>query len=615
MAKQIFISTLMNATKYLLLLAPIFSSAIELEIDANIRIRFIKGKEARDYDSFGKVYLLKKGAIIEVPDSMVSKDPNTGKLMLNESQSYRIRNKNNDAKGRDLFTSIKVKSNPGGLIPPNSSGSIALDYLVRNKKAKAASESNSATKGPVETPPSAIPPPTASAPLAPPVPTAFIASAASPTSSTIPDRGPDKKSKVPGNPSSPAERNVYGELNVKEERAKFDALTGQLPDPLKSKTVSLPSSAGPELQKTLAAPINMISAEESQGPKPAEIIDETNTKPPTQKLLNLIVKSNHRAKDAGQTNKLCPSEQCDVAQEGWEENSTIACQQALKGDFPGNLEETNERTLYAGLRWWENMMFNPIKCDQACKFSENFLEKLFSTEKNNLNHVCETAVWCHNYCRTSTMVALECVRKDQRKEQECEHKCSAFGSITDSKRKALVYQMYLRAHQEIKKLNPSLAAKVERTGDAATQARTMTCVNLKRENAHVEPMASNCASTAIGLGQVLDLTFFETLGIQSLAGIKNCKNVLVKDLGNCRGYVASGARMDIYGSQYDHLTLNQIYERRSFDVELQARSSYAVYVNKLIYHDFNTNNALQEFFGFRDKRATSRINRCKHGNI
>ena len=122
---------------------------------------------------------------------------------------------------------------------------------------------------------------------------------------------------------------------------------------------------------------------------------------------------------------------------------------------------------------------------------------------------------------------------------------------------------------------------------------TMLCINLPTraggENHFLEVMEQNneCGN-AFGIGQVISMTFYSNLGLNlSKYGFstqnleKNCKRSSLQ-------FIATECGPDIFQSQfyraeifdnYNSLTIDQIFDRRAFDMELQVRLMFATIIN------------------------------------
>lgn len=122
---------------------------------------------------------------------------------------------------------------------------------------------------------------------------------------------------------------------------------------------------------------------------------------------------------------------------------------------------------------------------------------------------------------------------------------------------------------------------------------TMLCINLPTraggENHFLEVMEQNneCGN-AFGIGQVISMTFYTNLGLNLTKYGFNTQNLEKKCKNSSLQFLATECGPDIFQSQffraeifekYYAMTIDQIYDRRAFDMELQIRLMYATIIN------------------------------------
>ena len=122
---------------------------------------------------------------------------------------------------------------------------------------------------------------------------------------------------------------------------------------------------------------------------------------------------------------------------------------------------------------------------------------------------------------------------------------------------------------------------------------TMLCINLPTraggENHFLEVIEQNneCGN-AFGIGQVISMTFYMNLGLNLTQQGFNTQNLDKKCRNSALQFLATECGSNVFQSQffraelfekYYGLTIDQIYDRRSFDMELQIRLMYAAIIN------------------------------------
>ncbi len=333
-----------------------------------------------------------------------------------------------------------------------------------------------------------------------------------------------------------------------------------------------------------------------------------------QRLNKSIAQANKQTQVSGTDASVCPDGQCGSKDGvGHEENSTLACQKVLEGSFPANVSYSDSKSFEASMEWILKASLQPNSCSASCKVPDYFMSNILSLAKNNLNAACKQRATCAQRCTTTRLTQLSCSRQSGVFERSCMETCSPYQGISDSERREHVFSKFYDIHADMIRHNPTLAKELTGKELPANNpnavASVLVCLNQKRENHDFEPMDANCNSSAIGIGQILDATFYETLGLNS-RGIATCLDIPVKDLAQkCGSFVPKTYHASVYRN-YTHLTPRQIYERRSLDVDLQVRSNYAVFVNKMIYSGHNLSRALRGYYGQSDHAATNRIMAC-----
>lgn len=124
-------------------------------------------------------------------------------------------------------------------------------------------------------------------------------------------------------------------------------------------------------------------------------------------------------------------------------------------------------------------------------------------------------------------------------------------------------------------------------------SETMLCINLPTniggENYFLEAMEqNNGCGNAFGFGQVISMTFYANLGLNlsslgySTAGLdKKCKNSPLQYLPTECGpqyFQPQFFRIELF-DKYLAYTVDELFERRSFDMELQVRLMFATIIN------------------------------------
>lgn len=141
-------------------------------------------------------------------------------------------------------------------------------------------------------------------------------------------------------------------------------------------------------------------------------------------------------------------------------------------------------------------------------------------------------------------------------------------------------------------------------------SETMLCINLPTnaggENHYLEAMEqNNGCGNAFGLGQVISMTFYSNLGLnltnygyntQNLD--KKCKNSPLQFLATECGsqiFQAQFFRIELF-DKYLGYTIDELFDRRSFDVELQVRLMFSTIINSFAMVQ-NWRGAFQSYRG------------------
>lgn len=331
-----------------------------------------------------------------------------------------------------------------------------------------------------------------------------------------------------------------------------------------------------------------------------------------QALVALIDHANQEVKVVGTPESTCPNGGCD-GQVGQEEPETLACQRVVVKGFPTKLlelMEQNYESFQANREWMDQKMMSPSGCMGSCNPTNE-------AETKNLTSACTRAQYCHDNCSSADTTSIKCNTKAGRATQsDCKDKCSGFQNMALDQRAKELTRMFMQAHDDLMAGDPATGRRMEKYGGSKAQAMLMVCINMHRENRWLDPMMANCASSAVGIGQVVKDTFYDTLGINTDGKQSRCADTKIGDLrDNCRGFVNDRARLAIFGHKYDEIALKDLYQYRTVNTELQVRSSYATFVNKMIDTGFKSvDKALLAYFDQDDQatvNAIANINRCR----
>lgn len=488
-----------------------------------MKIRFLSGAEARDYDAAGNNYELKAGSVIEIPDAVVVRNGD-GEVDLVATMENWVENP-------DLFGEYGV----------------AGRYALRNEGKAASAEKMGF--GAVT-----------------------VVKAASGSSL------PPQAGKV----------NVAVEFMAKQGKIKLNTS----PTPVAPSTEIAPSGKG-----------RVVSPGDPDYVFPAPRLNRDGD---AAQIAAIIDAANGGARDAGTQAAACPEGTNCEAVAGKDDGVSVACEYVFRNGYPNNLANTfvADHDKYELVNaWFQTHMAAPSRCLDSCSTND-------TNQKSNLQEACSTLKDCNSRCSTSALDKMACGRTGNRQETACQNDCSPFRGLKYAQRSREVREMYAQAHASLVANNPRLGQKVELSGKGSRQAMRMACLNKVRENPDLEPLIANCESSAIGFGQVLKDTFYETLGL-SRRNRDTCADMKLKDLASkCPRYLAQAARLDVYGGKYDELTPRQLYEFRVYNVEFQVRSSYAAWVNKLMYSEYDSDKALRAWFGISDSAKRNAINSC-----
>lgn len=572
--------------RVLLTLTFIFTSieaiALPFMIQKNLRIRHIENGKAIVKGNF----VLKAGSIVDIPDEYIVRnsigDIDIVATLLNWRTSDRrngiysmiSRGKN---LGEDAFFQLKViKAAPGSVIPNDQNGFVALDYLARNRAIAVYNDPASGVR------------------LGKPT----IQNVTVPTPTPRPDRQAD----VP----------------IPTPRPQQDSELPNLPVSASSPgTVSAGIPASPKKRQ-------ILNPDTSKSADDLRVLEKSNIPTPTPRpnyKKSDVAKTMAQVSDklsgtTGSAGEVCPSGDCEVSLAGTDEEEKLACEQISKGNFPESLNQvrlTNDgqKALDASVAWIGRALRNPRTCSGSCHFPNKGMWSWLSGAQQNLKSFCKSIENCSHRCSTSNVIgSVTCSRNQRKRESECVSQCSPYMKLGSSQRNDHLKRLFTRISKDVEANNPSYAGKMKKAEIFENMDQRLLCLNKRRENVNLEPMDRNCSSTAIGIGQVLKGTFYYGLGLANKTQQTNCLNIKIKDLSSkCRGWDQYAFRKEIY-SKYLDFTPKELYDRRTLDVELQARSTYATFLDKLRIRKFNLNNAYKSYFGKSDTRAVNKIETC-----
>lgn len=552
--------------------------ALPFMIQKNLKIRHIENGKAVAKGNF----ILKAGSIIDIPDSYIVRDSIGDIDIVATLLNWRTSDRTNGifsmvsrgkVIGEDAFFHLKVvKAAPGSILPKDKSGFIALAYLARHKSLAVYNDPASGVhqgKVTIQNPPLPTP---------------------------RPDRVADVPTPTPRPQPSP-------------ERPNFPASASDTAGEAYTQPTSIPASPS---KRRMLNPDTSKSADDlkvfEKAASPTPKIDPgipTPTPRPSYKANSatkaMTKASNKLTGTTGSAEGLCPSGDCEVSLAGTNDEEKLACKQISKGQFPESLNQVKldtdgQKTLDASVAWLGRALRGPQFCSGSCK---------------NLKSFCKSIQNCSNRCSTSQIIgSIKCSKSQKKREKECITSCSPYMKLGASQRNDHLKRLFSRISKDVETNNPSYAKKMKKAGIFENMDQRLLCLNKRRENVNLEPMDRNCSSTAIGIGQVLRGTFYYGLGLANRSQQKNCLNIKIKELSSkCKGWDRHAFRKEIY-SKYMDFTPEELYERRTLDIELQARSTYATFLDKLRIKNFNLNSSYKSYFGKSDRAAINKIESC-----
>ena len=608
------------------LFVPDSAQGIQLTIKKNMSIRKVTGSRAVKPGG----YVIKAGSVIEIPDKYVVLNSIGGVDLRATLQNWQSGDSLSGiyslgrGKGKEAFFRLNViKAAPGSKIPSEFDGVVALDFLRRRKALFVASDelpaNRQAEKTKAET---VLPPPK-------------------------PSRSKPARSKRP----TPPKDSLVGTGSA--SGGTQGKLTPSPPSPSPSYSPSpqsqgLPPSGGKKSKQEILRPVdtpeNNVKVFEPPKPTPKPHRSHfvapqiapaiPGGKPPAIKPADVVAKveaANAQVSEAGNPEDVCPDGACEASHTAGVDVNQV-CKQFKEGDFPESLNKLStskkkeRKRLKEAVLWAYEMIRNPKKCSGSCdEYSKIPAYKLlFNQGKSYHSAFCDEIKNCPSKCTTSKVLGStkkkfngwKCGPKSRAATKYCAAHCSPTSALTKSKRQAVISQLYQQATQDLKTNKPSYAKKMKTAGVLDNMHTRLLCLNLRRENVTYDPLARPCKETAIGLGQVNRKTFLYSLGLANKRQQRKCIHIKIKDLkSKCKGWDHRAYRRELY-IKYEDLTPEQLFDRRATDIELQARSNYAVFVDKLRIGRFNLNRSYKFYFGKSDTKARKRIERCvKTGGV
>lgn len=608
--------------------------AIPIAIQKNVYIRSIKNGRAVLKNNSQGFYLLKAGSVIDLPDRFVIKNAK-GEIDItkslnkwmnqdrNAAGTYPIEDANHKIVGRDqFFRLIVLQAAPGSNIPTDESF-IALNFLNRTRAIK-----------PIETVVQNLP-----------------------ENAPIPESRPEQKTqqtdskeaRQPIDSEDLFSSNQYGRPSLSDmsgsgsgtqnlggggsgtgkatpAKVTHSDVGSQIPGDGNTPVVT--PTDKPSKQEVLNATSD--SASGGGGPpityyegskidrKDLVLPDQVPTPSlkPEEKAAVIANDTTEEIEDVGSPDKLCPKGDCGVYDSGKDNDTELFCKQIGDGGFPENLNKLNngssgKKVLRASLKWNTFAMKDPKTCNTLCKFESSGLARLLDVRQRNHESYCGKIEKCFSTCNTSDLIPkTKCTKDIKEKNKYCTNHCSPYLSLSPTKRNIHLKSIFSDVSGDLEQFNPDFANRMKSNGFFTSMPSRLLCLNRRRENRELDPLARNCASTAIGIGQVLKGTFYYTLGLANRIQQKQCLNIPIKDLASkCKGWDRNAFRKEAYWKYMD-FTPKELYDLRTIDAELQARSSYAVILDKLRIASFNLNKAYKGYFGKSDKKAINRIETC-----
>lgn len=582
-------------------LISIQSFAVPVMIQKNVVIRSVEGGRAVRKGP----YVLKAGSVIDIPDQYIVRntigDIDLTATLLNWRTSdttngiFSVIGEQDQIVGQEAFFKLNIISAaPGSNLPKNGVGFVALDFLARSRALKVQLDSASGIG--------------------------------------VSEKTSEKTSGVPL-PTPRPDPNQDSDIPVPTPRPNFNPQGGRPIDPLNSASGSGGGTAGVALPQTAPIPTGRSSKQEilqpdtTSGPSDLVVLESTGTPAPNIPIPTprptdagsaaaRVNQASQVLSGAGTSADVCPSGDCSVGLAGTDNDDKLVCQQISKGNFPASLNEISldsegRQKIDSSLAWIGRALRAPQECKKSCDFQTSGILSWLSTAKSNLNSFCDKTRNCASRCSTSELIPqVKCSNEDANREKECMRTCSPYMGLDQKRRGDHLKRIFDRVSGDIESKNPEFSRKMKSAGIFDNMDQRLLCLNKRRENVDLEPLDRNCASTAIGIGQVLKGTFYYGFGLANNTQQKNCINMKLKDLeSKCRGWDKRAFRSEVY-SKYMDFTPQELYDRRTSDVELQARSSYATFLDKLRLTGFDLNKAYRNYFGKSDRSAINRIENC-----
>ena len=592
--------------------------ALPVTITKNIKIRAVQGDNAVDRGN----YVLRSGSVIDIPDEFIVRnsvgDVDLRSTLRNwsanqpENRTYTMRDRRNKALGPEWFFELKVlKAQNGSKLPKGFKGYIALDYLARSRAYSINQEDqNDAADLPKSSGS------TANVPI--PVPRPQTGGTNIPVPTPRPDRGGDESSiDLSGSsgsqkvtPVAPAQAQPPHPAPQNPRRSKEDILNAD-DSPAPSVRVLEKGSpvppADPDTSLKVTPPVRM-----------------TPPVPTTEEALAAMKAAAQTLPSAGAADKVCTDGQCEVGLTGTGEEDLLACSQIAEGDFPESLNKIRlttdgQKKVDASLKWISIVMKNPNQYRESCSFDTKYgILSPGYKGKMELEKFCKSTKGCASDCKLSNMIRdladYKCRKDSNQLRSKCEKTCNPYKDLDMTHRSDHLKRQFDQISKDIERENPKVANKIKNIGAFDNMDMRLLCLNLRRENVTLKPYARDCSgsgATAFGMGQVQIKTFYETFGITSQRNRSRCINIKLKDLSTktCPGLQPQFERNDVYWKYKDY-TPKEIYDMRSLDVEVQARVSYAVFLNKLYLGKYDLSRTWRGYFGKSSQSSINKIDRC-----
>jgi hypothetical protein len=562
-------------------------------------------------------YILRAGSVIDIPDEYLVRNSIGDVDIVATLLNWRMKDPSNgifsmigdDQKpqGQEAFFKLKVlQAAPGSQLPKDFVGFVALDFLMRTHALQV---------------------------LNSPVALGKEASSDIPVPTPRPD--PEEGSQEKATPTSPTDSQMF------DLGGSGGGGAGAIPNNIPIPT-SRPPTKDEVLQMNDADPgdLKVYEAPLPKGTTGSTSVTPSTERelmnPPLPKMSDVIASMKEATAalpNAGTADAVCPDGTCDVALAGNEEEEQRVCKQLSKGNFPDSLSALTQnrddlKSLDAVIDWMSLVKKNPKTCKGYCSTQGGFLSALFSVTRASLNNYCHQIQDCSKDCASSKIVdTVRCSSAEKKNMNSCQKICSPYAKLGKTARIANLTSQFNRALSDLKKYQPGLAKDMDKHGLLKSTTNRMICKNLERENRELEPIIRPCSkpgsranSTALGIGQVVEDTFYDTLGMtgaitRSSTRKQKCYNLALKDLNakNCQGWSSANFRSELY-KDYMNYTPKELDEMRTLDVKLQARISLGTFVNKYRYSSSKDLKSIFDlYFGLSDKKARQRIERCVKG--